>query len=422
MSVESRRHFLFQVASGAGGLAVSGSALANPSPSCTTPQDFGVNVCDYGADPTGQLESKGAFSLAIAAAHAMVGASPQTQQAGAVIFVPRGQYRFDSQLTIDGKNGIAFLGEGTRCEGVNTGLFGSVIFKGNNFPSSEEALIAVVNADGFGFKGIALWGNQKAGSGLILQNVNAPILEDIVLRNHLGWGLKVADCSLGTLTGIKSRDNTAGGLQIVAGYSQLSGFSSVSTSQGMRVYDSHCLENIGPQLMIGADSASASGPSVSGLTIMASQFENPAGTEPTVRITQLKDSFFGGNNFVQIVGKNAPAVQLGAGSAVQGVTISNLSFVSNYFQYSGSAHGIVYSANDYVGSSFVGGRRASFIDCRFQGSKPYYFNFGSAATTTPSNPGTGQITFLFSPKPTNTTTNIVYKEAMAFTPLTVYTP
>ena len=414
MSVESRRHFLFQVAAGTGVLAASssGSAVAHPIGS----PNFGINVCDYGADPTGQLESKAAFEAAINAAYALVGSSPQSQQAGAVIFVPRGQYRFDSQLTISSKNGLVFVGEGTRCEGAANGMFGSVILKGGSFGSG--ALISVSNADGFGFKGITLWGDGKTGDGLVLQAVNCPVLEDVVTRYHLGWGLKLVDCSLGTLSGIKAMNNGAsgsapGGILITT---------DAGVSRGMKLYDSHCRENYGPQLMIGNETPVVGGQAVRALTVMACQFEKPNGTAPTVKITQAQDSSFSGNNFVQPNNyASAPALELGS-DVVTGVTIENLSFVSNYFQYNGYNYNIYYKGIDKVGSVFTSGRRASFVDCRFQGVTPYGFNFGPVATTTPSNPSTGQITFLFSPKPTNTTTNMVNKEAAAFTALTAYTP
>ena len=385
---------------------------------------FGISVLDYGADATGVVDSWAAFQRAIRDCWNDVWKNGNNYQgrSGGVLFIPRGRYKISRTLEVSysaagtpaspkAANGVMLVGEGGQT--ALAGGTGSVLFKSSDFVG--EALLAVVGTQGFTMTGMVLDGSRAtqgspATSGIILQNVGNPVMRDIVVINNAGWGVWVANTNLYSLSGVVARNNGLGGIRLTSGMQAYSCYPLAANSGAAscgRLADCVASGNQGAQLEVTQAPESGTNSSTDGQNTVASNtfwgciFESSEIGQPTARIDALNKSVFFSCAFRQTAfGATESLVTLGSNTFLTGkltvAPVDKVSFVASRFESSGGGHLVQYLATP---SENAGGRRASFVDCKFEGgSSTSRFNF-LGAKAVPASPAADTATFCFDPKP-----------------------
>lgn len=209
--------------------SMAGSTLLALAVAIAQPQvDQGPrNVLDYGADPTGQLDSYEAFERACNDWQPVKG---QNRYAGGAVYVPRGVYRLGKPLHL--LRSIKLTGDGPfatvlDCQGIVThnhltakaeGLEGASPYSliedmtlrgGAEHGIDMRAGIAVCNVhvEGFGGNGINIHTDDQN------RNANRFYLERVVAsKNRNGFYVKGDDSNAGTLINCDARSNLEWGV------------------------------------------------------------------------------------------------------------------------------------------------------------------------------------------------------------------
>jgi hypothetical protein len=181
---------------------------------------FGLNVLDFGADPTGQNDSVDAFERAMLAAAQLSGTAPPgyTAQVYGRIAVPLGQYKFSRACNLDiiqtlpGKptaTGYHFIGEATRWQGgsVIVGPPNDYAFKSTIFNVDGVSAVNIFSTQCFenlfimGYGGIYIKQGTptvrncwiEAWRCIVGSNCWSGAFENLVLRGRNDWNLPISN-------------------------------------------------------------------------------------------------------------------------------------------------------------------------------------------------------------------------------------
>jgi hypothetical protein len=153
-----------------------------------------VNVLDFGADPTGVVDSQPAIQAAI----------NSLPNKGGTIFIPAGVYVISNTISIGNgtnsarstKNSVKIIGEGAPGygPGENSGLRNTA----NNgttlkWTGSTGGTVVSFNGsgDGFNYSGIEIDCNNTAGIGLLLKSIRQSSFTDFAVRNFRSIGISL---------------------------------------------------------------------------------------------------------------------------------------------------------------------------------------------------------------------------------------
>jgi hypothetical protein len=126
-----------------------------------------VNVLDFGADPTGAVDSTSAFSLAVQNAPSVITDQQQVQRGlqsvqATEIFIPKGRYKLTSNISSYGKDVVWIFGAGAIIDDTGiTGVYGN---------TQENVLCGRVVRQGHRITAETHYGSQDTACGLSVAN------------------------------------------------------------------------------------------------------------------------------------------------------------------------------------------------------------------------------------------------------------
>lgn len=159
------------------------------------------SVCDFGADPTGVIDSAPAFAAAVAAASAD----------GTEYLVPRGRYLMHSGVTVD--KPITFRGVGSSILNNNAG--GSTLYKS----ASVSTALFTLTGNGAALKNMVLQGVTGNGGDGVEMIGGRQTLEDLSVYNMGNDGVRIGtdagvNANCWTIRNLRSKSNVRHGLYL----------------------------------------------------------------------------------------------------------------------------------------------------------------------------------------------------------------
>lgn len=133
-----------------------------------------VSVLDFGADPTGVVDSSTAFNNAIAAAHH--------------VHFPAGNYKLSSTITISDRVGLVLEGDGAALTGGNDKFAGTTIFNFDTAASGTDGLV-FTGCVGIVFKNVFIshiHASTGGGAALYFNTGHDFIFENIKVDSQTG--------------------------------------------------------------------------------------------------------------------------------------------------------------------------------------------------------------------------------------------
>ena len=148
-----------------------------------------VSVIDFGADPTGVIDSSTAFNNAIAAAHH--------------VHFPAGNYKLSSTITISNRVGLVLEGDGAALTNGNDKFAGTTIFNFDTAASGTDGIV-FTGCVGIVFKNVFvshIHGGTGGGAAVYFYAGHDFIFENIKVDSQVGstgYGIRLGSGVAGT--------------------------------------------------------------------------------------------------------------------------------------------------------------------------------------------------------------------------------